>query len=138
MSIFTEAVPFFRTQYAAALADICTIRRGTGRGTFNTGTGAYDAPPAPTVVYTGACLARPSSSEALQEDRGQEAIQVVPYDIFLPDTVDTVEHDDEVTMDTTLDGQLTGEVLLVVNVVRDSYDARRKLECELNLGGGSQ
>lgn len=136
MSIASSSVAFFRTRWADALVDTCTINRRAA-GTLNTTTGVI-AVGADTEKYSGVCLVRPASSVARTPTYGEEQISVLRYHVFVPYTVTDVEPDDQIVLDTvTYDSALEGQTLRVVAIEGDSYNTKRRLICELNLGGGS-
>ena len=64
MSIASDTVPMFRTEWADRLSDVCTIFHpvvGNDRGTINSVTLQY--PNSEVAVVTGvSCLVRPSGS----------------------------------------------------------------------------
>lgn len=135
MSIWTDAVPFFRTQFDAAMVDTCTVAAVTDRGTFNPATGRYSSPSG-SDIYSGQCLIRPDQTF---EDRERADAEVVVgrYTIIVPHDTVGIQPDDQVTVDTcTLDPGLVGEILTIREVGYDSHIARRVLSCELNLGRG--
>lgn len=129
MSVATDHLTFFRSDWATRFVDTCTIGRVTGR-TLNTSTGVYT----PTVVsqYSGPCLVRPQAPASAQA--GQELIEQRNYRVFLPYTVTAVKVDDVVTVTSIFDGVLNGKQLIVRNILADTYNTRRVLECEDNQG----
>lgn len=136
MSIASSSVGFFRTRWADALVDTCTINRREG-GALNPSTGVLTDGP-DTAKFSGACLVRPASSVARIPVFGDEQVNVLRYHVFVPYTVTDVEPDDRVVLDSvTYDSALEGQTLRVVAIEGDSYNTKRRLICELNLGGGS-
>lgn len=136
MSIASTSVAFFRTRWTEAFVDACTINRRAG-GTLNTTTGVITAG-ADTVKYSGVCLVRPASRTTRQPEFGEEKIGLVRYEVFVPYTVTDVQPDDRVVLSTVnYDDTLEGETLRVIAVEGDSYNTKRVLTCEHNLGGGA-
>lgn len=130
MSIATDTVPLFRTQWSNRMVDTCTIVRRSP-GALNTTTGVYT--PTEATQYTGACLVRPQSPTSVSA--GQELVEKRDYLIMVPYTVTAVAVDDIVKVDSTRDGVLDIKELVVRNVRTDSLNTVRKLDCEDNQGG---
>ena len=140
LSIATDAVATFRTEWAERFVDACQILdplNDTDRGTMDPITYQYDEQTA-GVVYTGACLIRPSgNSVPAAVVYGQEARTFIPVDIYLPHDAAVVDLDQQVVITASVtDTQLVGKVFIIRAIVRDSYNTRRKLQTELDLGTG--
>ena len=131
MSLQTDTAVWFRGQWATRFVDSVTIDRTTSRGSFNPATGAYDTP-VEANQYTGNALIRPMSTSDKQygqrlDTRGVYLV-AVPYDttgIQLEDTVTVVA--------STLEPDLDGTTLTIVDVENDSYNTHRTLTAELDI-----
>ena len=140
LSIASDTVAVFRTEWADRFVDACQILdplNDTDRGTMNPITYQYDEQTA-GVVYTGACLIRPSGASVPNAVvYGQEARTFTPVDIYLPHDAAVVDLDQQVVITASVtDTQLVGKVFIIRAIVRDSYNTRRKLQTELDLGTG--
>lgn len=125
MSIATDLLGFFRTEWADRLTDSCVVKRETG-SSFSDVTGV--STPTYTTNYTGACLVRPlGPSEA---SFGQELLEVRGYTVFLPYSETDQLPGDLVDVTSTTDGFLTGKQFVVRNVNGDTYITNRALICE--------
>ncbi len=138
MSVFRTGVAFFQTQWNNVLDDTCTIRSvAQGTGTYNKTTNTYDG--TASTIYSGACLVRPVG--ATDTDHGQEQVELVDYNVFVPSDTIGLEPRQQITVDTigtpTLSPLLAGQVLTVHEVEADSFNARVRLGCVLNRGGRS-
>lgn len=125
MSIATDTLAFFRTEWALRFTDSCVVKRQTGT-TLNQATGQYE----PTYVenYDGPCLVRPiSPSEAVI---GQEQVGVLGYNVFLPYTETDQEKGDLVDVTSATDSRLSGKQVVVNGVDADTYITKRTLTCE--------
>lgn len=137
MSAVSDAVTLFRAEWATQFVDSCTIDRTTGRGTFNTTTGGYDAP-TNAQQYSGACRIRPMGEGESEKLFGQQQITEKVYTVELPYTVTSIQPDDLLTVTaSTLDTSLVGVVLRVVGYGRSSYLTHRHVVAVENLGAGT-
>ena len=128
MSIPTDTLDFFRTQWAQRLVDTCTIKSVTG-SSFNDTTGQTE--PTYTSRYTGACLIRPGPPGAA--DYGDQLTETRRYTVFIPYDESAVSPGDLVDLTSTRDAHLNEtEQLVVRNIRADTYNTVRKLECEEN------
>lgn len=140
MSIASDTVAIFRSNWAERFVDACQILdplNDTDRGTMDPVTYQYDEQTA-GVVYTGACLIRPANASVPNAVvYGQEARTFAQLDIFLPHDAAEVDLDQQVVVTASLtDVQLVGKVFVIRAIVRDSYNTRRKLQVDLDLGTG--
>ncbi len=144
MSIASDTVVVFRTEWATRLVDVCTIFNtvaAANRGAINTGTLQYDSQSEGVIAAAVPCLARSSSSG---EDQavlfGQEARTFIAIDIYIahdaPLTID-LDHEVELTASRN-EPLLVGKRLIIRSIIPDSYNTRRLLRCELDLGSGLQ
>lgn len=136
MTIWRDAVTTLQAAWTAALDDTCTIRTNTaGKGTYNPATRLYDA--TPTVIYTGVCLVRPRGAAATTF--GQQQVELNDYDLYLPHDTTGILPDMQVTIDTTgtTSPLLAGTTLTVTEIAADTFNARLRLGCTLNRGGGT-
>lgn len=134
MSIFRDTAVFLRTQFVDAMEDSATIRK-PGQG-WNTSTNTYETSPAQT--YTGACLLRPMGET--DRDFAEELAQVSTHILIVPHDAGPLGPDEEITIDSiggALNPQLVGAKLTIRGIRQDSYNARQRIYCELNRGGGA-
>lgn len=143
MSIASDTVAVFRTEWATRLVDVCTIFNtvDTGdRGAINTGTLQYDSQSEGVIAAALPCLARSSSGADAAVLFGQEARTFTAIDIYLahdaPLTID-LDHEVELTASVN-EPMLVGKRLVIRSIIPDSYNTRRLLRCELDLGSGLQ
>lgn len=130
MSIATDLLPFFRTQWATRLTDTCVVKR-FATNVLNQTTGVYE----PTYAnnYSGPCLVRPLSAAEVQV--GQELVATHGYTVFLPSTEDDQLPEDIVDVTSATDTFLTGKSFVVTNVEGDTYNTVRRLICEEVVSG---
>lgn len=137
MTVWTEAVGFFRTHLETTFEDACTIVSTTSRGTFNPVTNRYTTP-SETTAYTGACLIRPAGLGADPRDRADAEVVIGRYDIRIPFDQDTIVPDMIVTVTaSTFDSGLVGKTMTVIAVDNDTYNTHRLVSAELNQGHGT-
>lgn len=130
MSVATDTLALFRTQWADRLEDSCVIREITGTA-LNTTTGVIT--PTYTQRYSGSCLVRPQSPSSAQV--GEQLTEQRGYLVVIPYSETAIGVDMEVVVTSTTDAKLNGKVLIVRNVRTDTYNTARKLDCEDNQGG---
>lgn len=135
MSLFSDALPLFKTQFEAAMTDTCTVNESGGTGALNVSTGEYDSAPAATLIYSGKCLARPRGDS--DPTFGLELVDLGAYVVIVPATVTNVRKGHTVTLTATGDTELTGADLYVRHVGSDTFNARRILSCDFNRGGSA-
>lgn len=136
MTWVRTAVDQLASHWAAVLEDTVTITTNSaGAGTYNPATRTYDG--TPSTVYTGAALVRPRGGGSTQH--GEQQVELVDYDIYLPPTASGIEPDQQLTVDTvaTISPELAGQTMTVMEVEADSFNARLRVGCQLNRGGGS-
>jgi len=133
----------FRTEWADRFDDVCTIYHpvaGDDRGTINASTLQYPNPES-VVVAAVPCLARPSSEG---EDQallfGQEARTFTGIDVYVAWNITAaIVLDDEVELTASVnEALLIGKRLKIRSITHDSYNTKRRLRCELDLGSGLQ
>ena len=139
---FSNAVTRFRQDFLAEFTDVCDIvRPTTTRGAINPATYQYDAE-ADTTLYTDLpCLARPAYSPGgAPVEVGETVRNLHLYRVHVEWDTDGLRPDDIVTLTTvtTVDADLVGLPLVLRRVTSDSFNARRVLYCEANLGPGKQ
>ena len=131
MSVQTDHVAFFRTQWATRFVDSITIDRTTSRGSFNATTGDYDTP-VTANQYTGNALIRPASTS----DRtfGDQTDTRTAYMVYVPNDTTGIQVDDIVNVvASTTDPELDGVALVVRAVEYDTYKTHLSLETELDI-----
>jgi hypothetical protein len=135
MSIPTDTIATFRTEWAARFVDTITVKRTTDRGTFNATTLAYDGGTDGTP-YSGPGLARPLASKETAQ-YGEQLVTATGIVIFLPYDAGVFDVEDEATIDVSYgDTELEGKTVTVVAVTYDSYRTRQRLVCRLDQGAG--
>ena len=121
MSIASDTVAGFRTRWASRFVDAGTLDRETAQGTFNDSTGQYDSPT--TIVVwdgTGGCLIRPKARTTIEF--GEKDSKVEQYDIHVPfDATGALPGDKFTVSASLLDSDLVGAVLVIIEVLDDSY-----------------
>ncbi len=140
MSIASDTVATFRTEWADRFVDACQILdplNDTDRGVMNPNSYQYDEQTA-GVVYTGVCLIRTAGTGVPDSVMfGQETRVMLQGDIYLPHDAAEVDLDQQVVITASLkDPQLVGKVFVIRAIIRDSYHTRRKLNVHLDLGTG--
>lgn len=125
MSIATDTLAFFRTEWALRFTDSCVIKRQTGT-TLNQTTGKYE--PTYDTIYSGPCLVRPITASDVVI--GQEQVGVLGYNTFLPYTEADEAKGDLVDVTSATDTRLTGKQFVVTSVDADTYITKRTLTCE--------
>ena len=113
----------------AQMIDECIIRRGDGEPTFDDTTGEYVA--GSTVVYQGKCQVKPEGGFEI-ESGGTEIIKHrILVKVPVAGSVG-VRPDDQVEVTiATLDPDLAGAMLAVVETPTGTYLSARRLVCEL-------
>lgn len=135
MSVFRSAVPFFTAEWLAVLEDTVTVRTNAASVGYVKGVGYSGTP---SIVYTGAALVRPRSDSSTEF--GQEQVETVDYDVYVPSTASGFEPDMQVTVDAigdTLNAEILTRVLTVFEIESDSFNARIRLGCVMNRGSGA-
>lgn len=136
MSIASSSVTLFRSLWSTRFVDAVNIDTPTTGGTFNTSTLQYDGGSSGSL-YSGAALLRPAESVP-REERTQEEITFLVYDLFLPWDAGVFAPDSIVSVTASeTDAELVGKTFRVVSTVYDGYLTRRHLRIELDLGRGS-
>lgn len=130
MTLPSSIVPTFRAHWEDRFIDAAAITRETAQGVLNTTTGQISAGTFSTIWDgTGGCLIRPTSRT--ETDFGQKQTDVELYSVFLPHDVTGVLPGDRLTVSAcTYDADLVGAVLVVREVVSDSYKTKTSLVCE--------
>lgn len=130
MSIPTDTLPFFRTQWASRFTDTCVIKRRTGF-VLNQTTGVND--PTYSSNYEGPCLVRPLAEG--QAEAGQELVATHGYTVFVPHTETGHLPEDLIDVTSVTDLDLTGKQFVITNVDFDTYVTVRRLTCEEVVSG---
>ncbi len=129
MSVATDALAFFRTQWATRFTDTVLVREITG-SSLNPSTGVIT--PTYTTRYSGPGLVRPQSPASVQV--GEELVEQRGYLVVIPHGEIAIGVDMEVVVTSATDAKLNGKVLIVRNVRADTYNTARKLDAEDNQG----
>lgn len=125
MSIANDLATFFQDEWSNRMVDSCVVKRETSTS-FSTTSGTYS--PTYSTISSTACLIRPAS--AGDEQAGERQAELRMYSVYIPYTVTGVEPDDLVDVTSTNDGFINGKQFVVRNIPGDTYNHRRKLECE--------
>ena len=141
MTHLAGSVSLFRTQWAGRFVDeVDVVRFGVG-GTFNRTTGVYDGATEPPVLSGGGspnALIRPGSGEEDEELLRIEQQTFAGYDVYLAHDSPTFDVEDRVVVIASVsETELVGKSLRVVSIQLDSFNTRRSLITELDLGRGS-
>lgn len=119
MSLASDAVSVFRSEWDSRFIDEGTLRRTTVPGAFNESTGQYGAGTV-TDIFSGLVLIRPESRATA--DFGERESDVERYAILAPHTAAGARPGDRFTIETSVhDPDLVGAVLVLREVVDDSY-----------------
>ena len=134
MTWVRAAVDRLATEWAAVLEDTVTITNPAAGRTYNPVTRSYSS--TPSTIYTGAALVRPRG--AASTDYGEQQVELIDYDVFLPPATTGIVPDQQLTVDTvgTTSPELAGQTMTVMDVEADSFNARLRVGCQLNRGGG--
>ena len=130
MSVASDSLAFFRTQWTDRFVDTCVVKRITSTS-FNDSTGVRT--PTYTTQYSGACLVRPLTPGSAEF--GQELVELRGYTVFVPHDEGDPLPDDLVDITSTFDGFLNGKQFVVRNVAGDTYDTVRRLHCQEVVNG---
>ena len=127
MSVASDSLAFFRTQWTGRLVDTCTVKRITSTS-FNDSTGVRT--PTYTTQYSGACLVK--SLAAGSTEFGQELVETRGYIVFVPYTETDPLPDDlvDITSTATYDSFLNGKQFVVRNIGAESNVTVRRLICQ--------
>ncbi len=141
MSLQTDTVGLFRNQWASRFVDEVDVLRFATPGSFNEATGVYDSQTDATILAGGGipnALIRPGSGEEDEEQLANEQRTYSGYDVFFAFDSPPFEIEDKIVVTTSLtEPTLDGLTLVVVAVILDGYNTRRKVIAELDLGRGS-
>ena len=143
MSIASDTVPLFRSEWAVRFVDRCTIFNtvaAADRGAINETTLQYDSQAEGVIASGVPCLARSSGGNDDAVLFGQEARTFTGIDVYVAhDAAAAIDVDHEVELTSSeFEPQLVGLRLVIRSIIRDSYNTRRLLQCELDLGSGLQ
>ncbi len=144
MSIASDSVAFFRTEWADRLVDVATVYTPVAnddRGILNSSSLQYEEQTRGVVAAGVPCLARPTGSG--EDDStlfGQEGRTYTSVEVFMAHDVSAaIDLDDEVELTASVNEPLLiGKRLIIRSIVHDSYNTRRLFVCELDLGSGLQ
>lgn len=142
MSLQTDTVGLFRSQWASRLVDEVDVVRYDPTGeTFNETSGKYEGG-TPTVLLAGAgipnALIRPGSPETEEEQFPQELRTYAGYDVYFAFDAPVFEPEDKILVTASAtEPDLDGQTLTILAIILDSYNTRRRVLAELDLGRGS-
>lgn len=99
-----------RTMAEAGMRDTCTIRRVTSTTTDDF---SGNVTPTYATLYTGKCRVQQSTPTATRVDAGQDSVLLLALTVQLPMSATGLQVGDQITIDTSIDPDLTGRVFLV-------------------------
>lgn len=140
MSLASDSVALFRSQWASRFVDEVSVVRFSSGGTYNPTTRKHDATADSTIVAAGSpnALIRPGGGEADEEQLAVEQRTYTEYDVLLPHDTPELQVEDRISVVASVsEPELVGKTLTVTAIVRDSYNTRRRVVAELDLGRGS-
>lgn len=85
--------------------------------------------PETIAVYDGQCLLQPMPNEVRVVQAGDRAVSLKVYKLTVPASV-SAQIDDDVTIDTSPDGEAVGSTLRVIDAPKDDLTTVRTLLCE--------
>lgn len=133
MTLYPAELTRIRTDYTATLGDTGKVVRLSGDPTFNPTTGAYTNP-TETTIYTGPGRATPRPATETIVTVGEQPITLRLYDVSLPYDADGIQVDDYWIATVSVDAELVGRRLRVLEVGWSSLQAGRRLLCQDVLG----
>lgn len=137
MTIASEHVTVFRTQWASRFVDTCDIRRLDARGDINDTTLVYDAESEPNIATGQACLFRPGSGAPTVTEFGQQGISKLDAQIHFAHNAVELRVEDTITIVTSVSSpKLAGKIYRVTAVWFDSYQTHMWADVELDQGPG--
>lgn len=110
----------------------CEIRGPEVLGTFDPNTGAYDVTPGP-LRYEGSCRVQRERRADVANLVTEQDLPSMVYLVQIDHDADNIQVRDIVTVTRSEDGQLVGQVLPVIAVIRGSMRAVRNLYCTDDL-----
>lgn len=108
----------------AGMVDTCTIRRVTGKATDPVSgvvTKTY------ATLYAGKCRVQQARAEAQQRDVAEDRVLLLRMEVQLPLSATGLRVSDEITVDTSLDADLIGRVLLVRDLFHKTHPTARRV-----------
>ena len=134
MSVASDHVALFRSEWTSRFVDTVLITDLTSRGTWNRATKQYEAP-STTTVYNGGALIRAETDTT--KNRGLEGEVLYTHSVLVPHDTNAMKPGYSVAVSASLlDTDLTGATMTIQSVHQDSYNTRRELRCLLSQGGG--
>jgi len=131
MTLTSSEMTRLRADLAATLPDQGTVTRPSA-ASFDKETLEY-AENAGTEVWSGACRVQPTGSDRVVA-YGEQPITVRSYHATLPHDADGIEVDDVLVLSSSVDADLVGRALRVLDVQPSSLEAARRLLVEDQLG----
>ena len=133
MTLYAPELARIRTDYTATLGDTGTIVRLSGDPVFDPDTGTYTEP-SESTIYTGAGRVMPRPAAETVVAVGEQPVTLRLYDVSLPYDADGIEVDDYWVTTVSVDAELVGRRLRVLDVGWSSLQAGRRLLCQDVLG----
>jgi hypothetical protein len=124
-----------RPTAAATMSATCDITRdGTGDGIFDPATGKTTPPPRVTVAADAPCRVQRSAFPEQARAQAEQVITTRTYLVALPHDVPEPKVDDLVEITASVDADLVGRSLRVLDVRYASEQWQRDLICQDDLG----
>lgn len=137
MSIASDHVTVFRSQWADRFVDTCDVRRLASRGAINTTTLVYDSESEPDIATGQPCAYRPSNTTPQVTEFGQQGISRVDGTVHFAHDAPELEVEDTIVMVTSVDSpKIVGKLLRVTAVHFDTYQTHMWVDVELDQGPG--
>lgn len=137
MTIASDHVSVFRTQWASRFVDTCDIKRLAARGDINDTTLVYDAESEPDIATGQPCLFRPADTTPVVTEFGQQGISRLEGEIHMAHDAAELQIEDTITLVTSVSSpKLVGKIYRVTAVHLDSYQTHMWADVELDQGPG--
>ncbi len=137
MTIASDHVAVFRTQWAGRFGDTCDIKRLAARGEINDTTLVYDSESEPNIATALSCLYRPAPAAPTVTEFGQQGISKVDGSFHFAHDAVELQVEDTITLTTSVNSpKLVGKIYRVTAVFVDSYQTHMWVDVELDQGPG--
>ncbi len=137
MTIASDHVAVFRTQWVGRFIDTCDIKRLAVRGDINDTTLIYDAESEPNVATGQPCVFRPVDTVPTVVEFGQQGISRLGGQIHMAHDAPELQVEDTITMVTSVNSpKVVGKIYRVTAVHVDSYQTHMWVDVELDQGPG--
>jgi len=117
-----------RHRAESLMQDTCTIRRVTGE-TLDEDT--LEIVPTYETIYAGKCKVQAQTTlQSSAQEIGGRVATVVTRRVDVPTSAPEVQVNDEVVIDTSLDGQLVGKTFRITTPFAKTFATARRLEVQ--------